>query len=58
MGNSKPQPESPKTVAEALAALRLATRERHAALVSSPEYRLAECEELRLTKLIWRIASD
>jgi hypothetical protein len=42
------------TIAEALAALRLATLARHAALLGSPEHRLAAAEESRLTKLIWR----
>lgn len=47
-------PDEPMTIAEALAALRLATLARHAALLGSPEHRLAAAEESRLTKLIWR----
>ena len=55
---AKPLPDSPKTMAQALAALQLATRLRHAAAFGSPEMRSAEAEELRLTKLIWRMARD
>ncbi len=58
MAIAKPQPDAPKTIAEALAELHVATRVRHAALIDTPEYRLAESEESRLVKLIWRIAGD